>query len=110
MPELKTELIPLLPLQNGVVLPQMVVTIPLERDEAKAATAAAREGERLVLLIPRVEGRYAKLGTVARLEDARRVGSVEVAVLQGLYRATPGSAAGGTGPALRVMAQPAQDV
>ena len=110
MAELKTELIPLLPLHNGVVLPNMVVTIPLEREDAKAAIAAAREGDRLVLLVPRVEGRYANLGTVARVEDSRRVGSVEVAVLQGLYRATLGSAAGGTGPALRVMAQPAVDV
>ncbi|HYM49567.1 MAG TPA: endopeptidase La [Candidatus Limnocylindrales bacterium] len=110
MAELKTELIPLLPLNNGVVLPNMVVTIPLEREDAKAAIAAAQEGDRLVLLVPRVEGRYANVGTVARIEDARKVGNVEVAVLQGLYRATAGSAAGGTGPALRVMAQPAQDV
>ena len=110
MAELKTELIPLLPLHNGVVLPHMVVTIPLEREDARAAIAAAREGDRLVLLVPRVEGRYANLGTVARVEDSRRVGSVEVAVLQGLYRASVGSAAGGTGPALRVMAQPAVDV
>src|SRR5437879_9158109 len=110
MADLKTELIPLLPLHNGVVLPQMVVTIPIEREEAGAAIAAGREGDRLVLLVPRVEGRFANLGTVARLEDSRRVGNVEVAVLQGLYRASLGSAAGGTGPALRVMAQPATDV
>src|SRR5207302_8107709 len=108
--DVKTEPIPLLPLHNGVVLPQMVVTIPIEREEARAAIAAAREGDRLVLLVPRVEGRFANLGTVARLEDSRRVGNVEVAVLQGLYRASLGSAAGGTGPALRVMAQPATDV
>src|SRR6202140_4325158 len=31
MPEVKTDFIPLLPLTNGVVLPNMVVTIPLER-------------------------------------------------------------------------------
>ena len=110
MADVKTEPIPLLPLHNGVVLPQMVVTIPIEREEARAAIAAAREGDRLVLLVPRVEGRFANLGTVARLEDSRRVGNVEVAVLQGLYRASLGSAAGGTGPALRVMAQPATDV
>jgi ATP-dependent Lon protease len=111
MPELKTELIPLLPLTNGVVMPNMVVTIPLEREEAQAAVTAAREGDRLVLLVPRVEGRYANIGTVARLEDSRKLpNGIEVAILQGLYRASIGSAAAGNGPALRVTAQPAEDV
>ncbi len=111
MAELKTDLIPLLPLNNGVVLPNMVVTIPLEREEAQAALQAARAGDRLVLLVPRVEGRYASLGTVARVEDSRKLpNGIEVAVLQGLYRATVGSAAAGTGPALRVFAQEAHDL
>ena len=35
--------LPVLPLTTGVVLPQMVVTIALETDEAKAAVAAADE-------------------------------------------------------------------
>ena len=111
MPELKTELIPLLPLTNGVVMPNMVVTIPMEREEAQAAVAAAREGDHLVLLVPRVAGRYAGIGTVAKIEDSRKLpNGIEVAILQGLYRASVGSAAAGTGPALRVLAQPAQDV
>src|SRR3989449_3757207 len=111
MPELKTELIPLLPLNNGVVLPNMVVTVPLEREEAQAAVAAAGEGDRLVLLVPRVEGRYASIGTVAKVEDSRRLpNGAGVAVVQGQYRAAVGSAAAGTGPALRVTAQPAADV
>src|SRR2546430_2679492 len=111
MPELKTELIPLLPLNNGVVLPNMVVTVPLEREEAQAAVAAASDGDRIVLLVPRVEGRYASIGTVARIEDSRKLpNGIEVAILQGQYRATVGSAAAGTGPALRVTAQPAADV
>src|SRR2546430_8392525 len=111
MPELKTEFIPLLPLNNAVVLPGMVVTIPVEREEAGAAIAAAREGDGLVLLVPRVEGKYASIGTVAKIEDSRKLpNGVEVAILQGQYRASVGSAAAGTGPALRVMAQPAADV
>jgi ATP-dependent Lon protease len=111
MPELKTDFIPLLPLANGVVLPNMVVTIPMEREEAQAAVAAARQGDGLVLLVPRVGGRYAAIGTVAKLEDSRKLpNGIEVAILQGLYRASVGSAAGGTGPALRVLAQPAVDI
>jgi ATP-dependent Lon protease len=111
MAEIKTELLPLLSLNNGVVLPNMVVTIPLEREEAQAAIQAARAGDGLVLLVPRVEGRYARLGTVARVEDSRKLANgIEIAVLQGQYRASVGSGAGGTGPALRVMAQPVLDV
>ena len=111
MPELKTEFIPLLPLNNAVVLPGMIVTIPVEREEAGAAIAAAREGDRLVLLVPRVEGKYASIGTVAKIEDSRKLpNGVDVAILQGLHRASVGSAAAGTGPALRVFAQHAEDV
>src|SRR5438552_17747096 len=81
MPELKTEFIPLLPLNNAVVLPGMVVTIPVEREEAGAAIAAAREGDGLVLLVPRVEGKYASIGTVAKIEDSRKLpNGVEVAI------------------------------
>src|SRR5919204_6535368 len=110
MPELKTEFMPLLPLNNGVVLPTMVVTIPLERDEAKAAVQAARAGDDLLLLVPRVEGRYARLGTVAQIQDSRPLASgLEVTVLQGLHRAQVGSAAGGAGPALRVLARPVEE-
>src|SRR6202171_2356972 len=111
MPELKTDFIPLLPLTNGMVLPNMVVTIPLEREEAQAAVAAARQGDGLVLLVPRVAGRYAAIGTVAKLEDSRKLpNGIEVAILQGLYRASAGSAAAETGPAWRGVAQPAEDV
>ena len=106
MADLKTELIPLLPLNNGVVLPNMMVTIPLEREEAQTAVTAARAEGHLVLLVPRVEGRYASVGTVARIEDSRKLpNGIEVAILQGLYRANVASGAAGTGPALRVMAQ-----
>src|SRR5437899_12612450 len=105
MAEVKTDLIPLLPLNNGVVLPNMVVTIPVEREDAQAALQAARAGDRLVLLVPRVEGGYASLGTGARVEDSRKLpNGVEVAVLQGLYRATVGSGGAGAGPALRGVA------
>jgi ATP-dependent Lon protease len=111
MSDVKTDFIPLLPLNNGVVLPNMVVTIPLEREEAKAAVQAARETDGLVLLVPRVEGRYATVGTVARVEEARKLpNGIEVAVLQGLYRASAGSATAGTGAALRVHAQPQPDL
>jgi len=42
VPTTERATLPLLPLSTGVVLPQMVVTIALESDEAKAAIAAER--------------------------------------------------------------------
>ena len=49
--------LPVLPLSTGVVLPSMVVTIALETPEATAAADAAVD--RQVLLVPRLDGRYA---------------------------------------------------
>ena len=44
--------LPLLPLSAGVVLPQTVATLALETDEAKAAAAAALDGDRQVCSSP----------------------------------------------------------
>ena len=76
MPDLKTDTLPLLPLTSGVVLPQMIVTLALETDEARAAADAAlatgngEAGDGLLLLVPSVNGRYATVGTVAKIENA----------------------------------------
>ena len=111
MAEPKAALLPLLPLNNAAVLPGTVMTVPLERGEARAAVDAARAVDGLVLLIPRVDSTYARLGVVARVNDAGRLpNGIEVAVLEGLYRASPGSGAAGTGSALRVLAEPVPDV
>ena len=66
-----TELLtlPVLPLPNGVVLPGMVLTIALESDEAKAAIEATGDDERL-LLVPRLDGRHAVVGTIATIDTA----------------------------------------
>jgi ATP-dependent Lon protease len=60
----------LLPLSTGVVLPNMVVTIALETDEAQAAAEAALATEGMLLLVPRTEGRFASVGVLARIETA----------------------------------------
>ncbi len=66
----QTQLLPLLPLTQGVVLPQMVVTIALETDEAKRAGAAAADAGDRIVLVPRVDGRFAAVGTIAAIESA----------------------------------------
>src|ERR1700750_250924 len=65
----RTDLLPLLPLTQGVVLPQMVVTIALETDEAKRAGAAPADAGDRIVLVPRVEGRFARVGTIAKIES-----------------------------------------
>src|SRR3954463_11986364 len=63
--------LPVLPLTSGVVLPQMVVTLALETDEAKAAADAAAQAGGELLLVPRFPdgGRYGRVGTVATIEN-----------------------------------------
>jgi ATP-dependent Lon protease len=83
------EALPLLPLSSGAVLPQMVVTLALETDEARRAGAAARAAGGRVVLVPRVDGRYARVGVVAQVEDAGALPSgVGALVVRGLYRAS----------------------
>src|SRR5260221_3518371 len=89
-----TEKLPVLPLSAGVVLPHMNVTIQLDSAEARAAVAAANLAEtRQVVLLPKVGGRYAAVGTVAKLEDTGSLpGGEEIVVVQGRHRAVVGKA------------------
>ena len=97
--QLDTKILPLLPLQTGVVLPHMVVTLTLESAEARAAVVAARQADDTLLLVPRTEkGSYARVGTVAHIEDIGRTpGGTEAVVIRGLHRALIGSGVAGTG-------------
>ncbi len=108
MNELDTQALPLLPLTTGVVLPGMVVTLTIESDEARAAVGAAAEGDdALLMTVPRVDGRYAQVGVVAKIEDVGRLRSgVEAVVIRGLRRATVGLGVPGTGEATWVQIGP----
>jgi ATP-dependent Lon protease len=110
-PSLDLPVLPLMPLTTGVVLPGMVVTLTIESDEARAAVdAAAQDDERLLLLVPRSAERYARVGTVAKIED---VGSLrngtEALVIRGMHRAVVGAGVPGTGEALWVQADPVEE-
>src|SRR5213080_3379836 len=111
MAELDTLALPLLPLTTGVVLPGMVVTLTLESTEAKAAVdAAAGDVDRLLVLVPRLEGRYARVGTIAKIEDLGRIrGGTEALVIRGLGRASIGVGVAGTGEATWVQLEPVGD-
>ena len=110
-PEIDQLVLPLLPLTTGVVLPGMVVTLTLESDEAHAAAEAAASGDdALLLLVPKVEGRYARVGTVAKIEDLGQTRTgVEALVIRGLSRAVVGVGVPGTGEAVWVQADPVDE-
>src|SRR2546426_943269 len=86
----------------------MVVTLTLETPEARAAVAAARQADDTLLLVPRTEdGRYARVGTVAHIEDMGRTpAGVEALVTRGLHRASIGSGIAGTGEATWAQMDP----
>jgi ATP-dependent Lon protease len=87
-----TRILPLLPLTNGVVLPQMVVTLAVESPEARDAADGALAADRRVLLVPRVGTGYARIGTVARVENEGELpGGGRALVLRGLARAVVGA-------------------
>jgi len=111
MSDLDTLTLPLLPLTTGVVLPGMVVTLTLESPEARSAVdAAASDDDRLLVLVPRLEGRYARVGTIAKIEDLGRIrGGTEALVIRGLGRASIGVGVAGTGEATWVQLEPVAD-
>ena len=103
-PELDTQILPLLPLNSGVILPGMVVTLTIESPEARSAIEAARRHDDRLILVPRREdGRYARVGTVATIENEGKLQSgLQALVIRGLHRATIGTGVAGTGDATYV--------
>ncbi len=110
MPEIQTRTLPVLPLTAGVVVPPGVVTLTLDTPEAEAAVDAASAADGHLLLVPRLEGRYASVGAVARIEQSGTLPTGAPAViLQATHRATCGAGVAGTGGALWVEARDVDD-
>ena len=110
MADLDVLTLPVLPLSTGVVLPSMVVTIALETDEARAAADAASSTDGRVLLVPRIDGRYAAVGTVVHIEDSGQLlNGLRALVVRGLHRATIGAGVPGTGSALWVQVEEVEE-
>jgi ATP-dependent Lon protease len=110
MAQLDTQILPLLPLTSGVVLPGMVVTLTIESDEARRALAASESSGGELLLVPRIGSSYAKIGTVAKVEDVGRLRSgLEALVIRGIERAVVGTGVAGTGETTWVQFEPRPD-
>ncbi len=96
---------PVLPLDDVVVLPGMVVPVQLDRPDVRAAVDAAQLEKSPVLLVTRPDGRYAAVGTLATIEQVGRLpGGQEAVVLRGTGRARIGAGTTGAGAALWVHA------
>ncbi|MEV5009785.1 endopeptidase La [Streptomyces sp. NPDC093064] len=101
--------LPVLPLDDEVVLPGMVVPLDLSHAEVRAAVeaaqAAARDepGKPRVLLVPRIEGTYAKTGVLGTVEQVGRLADGDPgALIRGRGRVRIGAGTTGPGAALWV--------
>jgi ATP-dependent Lon protease len=84
----------------------MVVPVRLADTEARAAIDAAQaSGQDQVLLTPRLDGKYAKSGTLGQIEQIGRLpGGAQAAVIRGVSRVQIGAGTTGPGAALWVSA------
>jgi ATP-dependent Lon protease len=106
MTEPRSELLPVLALDDMVVLPHMTVPIGVP-EEQNAAVEAARQGSHLILLVPRVDGQFTSIGTVATVQESGKLpNGAEVTIVRGEYRARLGSGQADVGGALWVQAEP----
>jgi ATP-dependent Lon protease len=104
--------LPVLPLDDTVVLPTMVVPVEISGAEVRAAIEAARlsasgattpDTKPQLLLVPRIGGKYAQVGTLGLVEQTGRLPSGEpAAVIRGLSRVRIGAGTVGPGAALWV--------
>ncbi|MEU8144427.1 endopeptidase La [Nonomuraea sp. NPDC048901] len=101
-------ILPVLPLDDEVVLPGMVVPLDLSDSEVRAAIDAAQASggnKPRVLLVPRIDGRYGAVGVQAVVEQVGRLpGGEPAAVVRGVDRVRVGTGTTGPGAALWVEA------
>ncbi|MGA5727389.1 endopeptidase La [Streptomyces seoulensis] len=104
-----TLVLPVLPLDDEVVLPGMVVPLDLSDTEIRAAVEAAQaaarseSGKPRVLLVPRIDGTYAKTGVLGTVEQVGRLADGDPgALVKGRHRVRIGAGTTGPGAALWV--------
>ncbi|WP_328309685.1 endopeptidase La [Streptomyces sp. NBC_00442] len=101
--------LPVLPLDDEVVLPGMVVPLDLSDAEVRAAVEAAQAaarpdaGKPQVLLVPRIDGTYAATGVLGTVEQVGRLSDGDPgALIRGRHRVRIGAGTTGPGAALWV--------
>lgn len=101
--------LPVLPLDDEVVLPGMVVPLDLNDTDVRAAVEAAQAaagsepGKPKVLLVPRIDGTYASTGVLGTIEQVGRLADGDPgALIRGRSRVKIGAGTTGPGAALWV--------
>ncbi|NUK03800.1 endopeptidase La [Streptomyces lunaelactis] len=102
--------LPVLPLDDEVVLPGMVVPLDLSDTDVRAAVEAAQAAARSsgaskprVLLVPRIDGTYAGTGVLGTVEQVGRLSDGDPgALIRGRGRVKIGAGTTGPGAALWV--------
>lgn len=121
MASLSTPLtLPVLPLDDEVVLPGMVVPLDLSDTEVRAAVDAAQaaarstgdgSGKPRVLLVPRIDGTYAGIGTLGTVEQVGRLSDGDPgALIRGVRRVRIGAGTTGPGAALWVEGTQVEEI
>ncbi len=104
----ETLTLPVLPLDDSVVLPTMVVPLDTSDAQARASIEAARaaasgDTKPQVLLVPRIGGKYSPVGTLGVVEQEGTLPNGQPgAVVRGLARVVIGAGTVGPGAALWV--------
>ncbi|HYQ64150.1 endopeptidase La [Actinophytocola sp.] len=112
--------LPVLPLDDTVLLPGMVVPIRMagtDGTDVRAAVEAAQAGSTgqaagekpRVVMVPRLDGKYAKVGVLGIVEQVGRMpGGERAAVVRGTERVRIGAGTTGPGAALWVEVEVAE--
>jgi ATP-dependent Lon protease len=97
--------LPVLPLDDEVLLPGMVLPVTLTGERQAAIDAAQTASEGRLLVVPRIDGVFAPVATLASIEQVGRLPSGEpAAVLRAMRRTSVGAGVTGPGAALWVNA------
>jgi ATP-dependent Lon protease len=105
-----TKRLPVLFLDDVVLLPGMIVPIPLDEATKAAVDAAQTSSDGELLVAPRLDGAYGTYAVEATIEQLGRMrGGAQAAVLRTGDRARIGSGVTGPGAALWVEAEPVEE-
>jgi len=87
----EAQILPLLPLTKGVILPNMEVLLAIETPEARAALASARGAGQTLIVVAKTKTGYAPVGTVVQLiREGKTPQGHDAVVVKGLHRALIG--------------------
>lgn len=104
---------PVLPIPDGVIFPEMVVTVTLQSAEALSlldSVATNDPNANTVLLVPKTDGKFAKVGVTATVEDRGQLpDETPVVTLRAHHRAVVGSGVIGRTGGLWVQATPVEE-